>query len=120
MTSSEKDRLIAEHLEPKPQRHPAMSHPYSDGRWWIEWNGEWQPRSMVEPEMTVLLLKALLKKGFVICGNKPWDGTGWCGVAIEHRESNGGDETNTYRTDDKIEEAIRDAYIEAFTLKPGT
>ena len=41
-------------------------------------------------------------------------------IAEAHRESNGGDETNTYRTDDKIEEAIRDAYIEAFALKPGT
>ena len=71
---------------------------------------------MIEPEMTVLLLKVLLRKLFIVCGDVPWDGAGWCGIAIEHRESNGGDEINTYRIDDKIEEAVRDAYIQAFKL----
>ena len=129
MTPAEKDRLIAEHLEPfaslpeVPEEISFDDVTYSSKRAWrllsIYDEGDivhWAPRSVLEPEMTVLLLKALLTNGWIICGNRPWDGTGLRGIAIEHRESNGGDDINTYRTDDKIDEAVRDAYVQAFKL----
>lgn len=80
LSSDEKDRLLAEHFEPKPDFDPRELH---SSEWAVKdihfaapntfngvqssikmwrWfrNHSWQPRSFLEPELTIFLQKELL------------------------------------------------------------
>ena len=115
MTPTDKDRLIAEHLEPNPEWLVEFSITGSHsklGCWLARWssNGglEFQhPRSMLESEMTLIL---------IVKGKLAFDGEGCIGIL--HNDGYHSEDSIVLRefTVDAFSEAVRDAYIAAFNL----